>query len=87
MNLVPNPGYIEEDREASLALWGMEPHIFDVTQGGTALADMEILFTLCHVGAYCQVMLANRLLVGEVRTRTWWFGIGDLEMRFLNGLS
>ncbi|GMN60075.1 hypothetical protein TIFTF001_029158 [Ficus carica] len=58
MNLVSNPGRIEEDCEASLAFWGMEPHIFDETQGEAALAewlyDMDILFTLYHVGEYFQ---------------------------------
>ncbi|GMN51287.1 hypothetical protein TIFTF001_020431 [Ficus carica] len=56
MNLVSNPGMIEEDREASLAFWGMESRILDGTQGAAVLAkwlhDMEILFRLCHVGTY-----------------------------------
>ena len=56
MNLVSNPGMIEEDREASLAFWGIESRIFDGTQGAAVLANWlhstEILFRLCHVGVY-----------------------------------
>ena len=63
MNLVLNPGRIKEDRETSLAFWGMKPCIFDGTQGAAALAkwlyDMEIIFILCHVGAYLQVILSS----------------------------
>ncbi|GMN70643.1 hypothetical protein TIFTF001_039684 [Ficus carica] len=85
MNLVPNPGRIEEDREVLLAFWGIEPRIFDGTHGAVALAewlyDIEILFRLCHVGAYIQVMLASRRLVGEARA--WWLSIGDLEDMYM----
>ncbi|GMN47787.1 hypothetical protein TIFTF001_016965 [Ficus carica] len=58
MNLVPNLVQIEEDREASLAFWGIEPRIFDGTHGAAALAewlhDMEILFKLCHIEAHLE---------------------------------
>ncbi|GMN62190.1 hypothetical protein TIFTF001_031276 [Ficus carica] len=78
-----NPGWIEEDRDASLAFWGMEPCIFDGTQGAATLVvwlhDMEILFKLCDVGAYLQVMLASRCLVGEARA--WCLGTWVLERR------
>ncbi|GMN54002.1 hypothetical protein TIFTF001_023133 [Ficus carica] len=79
---VPNPGQIEKDREASLAFWGMEPRIFDGTQGAAALAEwlhnMEILFRLCRIGAHLQVMLASRRLVGKARA--WWISIGNPEV-------
>ncbi|GMN19710.1 hypothetical protein TIFTF001_049943 [Ficus carica] len=70
---------IEEDREASLVFWEMEPRTFDVTQGAAALAewlhDMETIFRLCHVRAHLQVMLASRRLMGEARV--WWLSLGD----------
>ncbi|GMN25974.1 hypothetical protein TIFTF001_046008 [Ficus carica] len=82
MNPVPNPGQIEEDREASLAFWGMEPCIFDGNQGTAALAEwlhnMEIIFRLCHIGAHLQIMLGSRCLVGEARS--WWLNIGNPEV-------
>ncbi|GMN47863.1 hypothetical protein TIFTF001_017042 [Ficus carica] len=77
-----NPGQIEEDREASLAFWGMEPRTFDETQEAATLAewldDMETIIILCHVGAYLQVMLSSRCLIGEAPT--WWPSIGDPEI-------
>ncbi|GMN67634.1 hypothetical protein TIFTF001_036698 [Ficus carica] len=86
MNLVPTPVLIEEDRKASLAFWGMEPRIINGTQGAVALAKwlhgMWIIFRLCHIGVYLQVMLASRRLVEEAHA--WCLDIGDLEMRFLN---
>ncbi|GMN45129.1 hypothetical protein TIFTF001_014310 [Ficus carica] len=73
-----DPRRIEEDRDASLALWEMEPHMFDGTQGAAALAewlhDMETIFRLCHVGTHLQVMLASRRLTGEARL--WWLRLG-----------
>ncbi|GMN28026.1 hypothetical protein TIFTF001_046196 [Ficus carica] len=77
-----NPGQMEEDREASLAFWRMEPRTFDGTQGAAALAewlhDMETIFRLCLVGAHLQVVPASRRLIGEART--WWLSIGDPEI-------
>ena len=59
-----DPRQIEEDHKASLAFLGMEPHTFDGTQGVAALAewlhDMETIFSLCHIGAHLQVILASR---------------------------
>ena len=82
MNPVPNPVQIEEDREALLVFWDIEPHIFDGTQEAATLAewlhDMEILFRLCHIGAHLQVMLVSQCLVGEARA--WWLNIGNPEV-------
>ncbi|GMN32981.1 hypothetical protein TIFTF001_044745 [Ficus carica] len=73
--------FIEEDCEASLTFWGMEPCIFDGTQGAATLAewlhDLEILFRLCHIEARLQVMLASRRLVEEACA--WWLNIGNPE--------
>lgn len=74
-----DPRWIDEDREASLAFWEMEPRTFNATQGAAALAewlhDMETIFRLCHIGAHLQVMLASRRLTGEARL--WWLSMGD----------
>ncbi|GMN65851.1 hypothetical protein TIFTF001_034913 [Ficus carica] len=70
-----DPRRIEEDRDASLAFWEMEPRMFDGTQGAAAL-DMETIFRLCHIGAHLQVMLASRRLTGEARK--WRLSLGDL---------
>ncbi|GMN67298.1 hypothetical protein TIFTF001_036357 [Ficus carica] len=74
-----DPRRIEEDREASLAFWEMEPRTYDGTQGAADLAewlhDMETIFRLCHIGAHLQVMLASRRLMGEARL--WWLSLGD----------
>ncbi|GMN60381.1 hypothetical protein TIFTF001_029470 [Ficus carica] len=43
------------------------------------LHDMDILFIICHVGTYFQVMLVSRRLVDEARARC--LGIGYLERR------
>ncbi|GMN47530.1 hypothetical protein TIFTF001_016708 [Ficus carica] len=42
------------------------------------LHDMDILFRLCHVGTYLQVMLVSRRLVNEARARC--LGIGGSEL-------
>ncbi|GMN20275.1 hypothetical protein TIFTF001_043052 [Ficus carica] len=55
MNLVPNPGLIEEDRKASLAFWGMEPRIIDGTQGAAALAKW--LHAMLQLGAFMRMSL------------------------------
>ncbi|GMN54147.1 hypothetical protein TIFTF001_023280 [Ficus carica] len=74
-----DPGQIEEDHEASIVFWGMEPCTFDGTQGAAALAewlhDMETIFRLCHIGAHLQVMLTSQCLIGEARI--WWLSLGD----------
>ncbi|GMN64412.1 hypothetical protein TIFTF001_033482 [Ficus carica] len=74
-----DPRRIEEDREASLAFWEMEPRTYDGSQGAADLAewlhDMETIFRLCHVGAHLQVMVASRRLMGEARL--WWLSLGD----------
>ncbi|GMN74111.1 hypothetical protein TIFTF001_052311 [Ficus carica] len=60
----------------------MEPRTFDETQGAAALVewlhDMETIFSLCHIGAHLQVMLASQQLVGEARL--WWLCLEDPEI-------
>ncbi|GMN64572.1 hypothetical protein TIFTF001_033646 [Ficus carica] len=74
-----DPKRIDEDRDASLAFWEMEPGTFDGTQGPAALAewlhDMETIFILCHIGAHLQVLLASRRLTGEAHL--WWLSLED----------
>nr|GMN20230.1 hypothetical protein TIFTF001_048713 [Ficus carica] len=81
MYLVSNPGWTEEDCEASLAFRGMEDElrIFDRTQGVVARYGdpLQIFF---HVGTHFQDMLASRRLVEESLARC--FGIGYLERRY-----
>ncbi|GMN59524.1 hypothetical protein TIFTF001_028611 [Ficus carica] len=59
MNLMPNPGLIEEDREASLAFWRMKPRIFDRTQGAATWYGDPLQIMSCRgvfSGYACQSM-------------------------------
>ncbi|GMN68679.1 hypothetical protein TIFTF001_037735 [Ficus carica] len=74
---------MDDDRDAALVFYGMQPMLFDGTQRTVSLAgwlyDMESIFRICHIEAHLQVLLATRCLA--VEARVWWMTIGEPAMQ------
>ncbi|GMN60012.1 hypothetical protein TIFTF001_029100 [Ficus carica] len=70
---------MDEDRDAALVFYGMQPLIYDGTRRTVSLAgwlhDMESIFRICHIEARLQVLLASRCLAGDARL--WWLTLGE----------
>ncbi|GMN31553.1 hypothetical protein TIFTF001_044589 [Ficus carica] len=62
---------MDEDRDAALVFYGMQPLIFDGTRQTVSLAgwlyDMETIFRICDIEARLQVLLASRCLARDAR--------------------
>ncbi|GMN25201.1 hypothetical protein TIFTF001_047708 [Ficus carica] len=73
---------MDDDRDAALVFYGMQPLLFDGTQRTVSLAgwlyDMESIFRICHIEAHLQVLLATRCLA--VEARIWWMTVGEPAM-------
>ncbi|GMN23229.1 hypothetical protein TIFTF001_045757 [Ficus carica] len=73
---------MDDDRDAALVFYGMQPLLFDGTQRTVSLAgwlyDMESIFGICHIEAHLQVLLATRCLA--VEARIWWMTEGEPAM-------
>ncbi|GMN25503.1 hypothetical protein TIFTF001_051444 [Ficus carica] len=73
---------MDDDRDATLVFYGMQPLLFDGTQRTVSLAgwlyDMESIFGICHIEAHLQVLLATRCLA--VEARVWWMTEGKPVM-------
>ena len=74
-----DPDRVDEDQEAALVFYGMQPLLFDGTCRTASLAawlyDMELIFHICHIEARLQVSLASRCLAADVRL--WWMTLGS----------
>ncbi|GMN61374.1 hypothetical protein TIFTF001_030467 [Ficus carica] len=70
---------MDEDRDAALVFYEMQPLLFDGTHRTVSLAgwlyDMELIFRICHIEARLQVLLASRCLTGDARL--WWMTLGE----------
>ncbi|GMN20683.1 hypothetical protein TIFTF001_045367, partial [Ficus carica] len=73
---------MDDDRDAALVFYGMQPLMFDGTQRTVSLAgwlyDMESIFGICHIEAHLQVLLATWCLA--VEARVWWMTVGEPAM-------
>ncbi|GMN24692.1 hypothetical protein TIFTF001_040597 [Ficus carica] len=73
---------MDDDRDAALVFYEMQPLLFDGTQRTVSLAgwlyDMESIFGICHIEAHLQVLLATRCLA--VEARVWWMTEGEPAM-------
>ncbi|GMN66047.1 hypothetical protein TIFTF001_035116 [Ficus carica] len=70
---------MDEDRDAALVFYGMQPLIFDGTRRTVSLVgwlyDMELICQICHIEVRLQVLLASQCLVGDARL--WWLTLGE----------
>ncbi|GMN60800.1 hypothetical protein TIFTF001_029884 [Ficus carica] len=73
---------MDEDRDAALVFYGMQPLLFDGTRRTVSLVgwlyDMESIFRICQIEAHLQVLLATRCLA--VDARIWWITVGEPAM-------
>ncbi|GMN66405.1 hypothetical protein TIFTF001_035472 [Ficus carica] len=73
---------MDEDRDAALVFYGMQPLLFDGTRRTVSLVgwlyDMESIFRICQIEAHLQVLLATRCLA--VDARIWWITAGEPAM-------
>ncbi|GMN63109.1 hypothetical protein TIFTF001_032195 [Ficus carica] len=73
---------MDEDRDAALVFYGMQPLLFDGTRRTVSLAgwlyDMESIFRICHIETRLQVLLATRFLAMDARL--WWITIWEPAM-------
>ncbi|GMN24309.1 hypothetical protein TIFTF001_051364 [Ficus carica] len=73
---------MDDDRDAALVFYGMQPLLFDGTRRTVSLTgwlyDMESIFRISHMEARLQVLLATRCLA--VEARMWWTTIGEPAM-------
>ncbi|GMN25972.1 hypothetical protein TIFTF001_043949 [Ficus carica] len=73
---------MDEDRDAALVFYGMQPLLFDGTRRTVSLTgwlyDMELIFRICHIEARLHVLLATQCLA--VDARIWWITIGEPVM-------
>ena len=74
-----DPRQLDEDRDATLVFYWMQPLIFDGTRRTVSLAgwlyDMESIFRICHIEAHLQVLLASRCLARNAQL--WWMTLGE----------
>ncbi|GMN66097.1 hypothetical protein TIFTF001_035164 [Ficus carica] len=73
---------MDEDRDAALMFYGMQPLLFDGTRRTVSLTgwlyDMESIFRICHIESRLHVLLATRCLA--VDARIWLITIGEPAM-------
>ncbi|GMN69090.1 hypothetical protein TIFTF001_038141 [Ficus carica] len=73
---------MDDDRDAALVFYAMQPLLFDGTRRTISLTgwlyDMESIFRISHMEARLQVLLATRCLA--VEARMWWITIGEPAM-------
>ncbi|GMN62988.1 hypothetical protein TIFTF001_032055 [Ficus carica] len=77
-----DPDRVDEDRDAALVFYGLQPLLFEGTRRTVSLAswlyDMESIFRICHIEARLQVSLASKCPV--VDARLWWMTLGERAM-------